>query len=73
MDTISTEAYDPADRRVGTPGRSRLMRVTQEVPPENHDPLTSSFSASYAGVVAFIAVATEGSFARAGERLGVGR
>ena len=49
------------------------MRVTQEVPPENHDPLTSSFSASYAGVVAFIAVATEGSFARAGERLGVGR
>ena len=49
------------------------MRVTSEVPHENHDPLTSSFSASYAGVVAFIAVATEGSFARAGERLGVGR
>ncbi|HJU40132.1 MAG TPA: LysR substrate-binding domain-containing protein [Tahibacter sp.] len=41
--------------------------------PDGYDPLISSFSASYAGVVAFIAVATEGSFARAGERLGVGR
>ncbi|HEV7777891.1 MAG TPA: LysR substrate-binding domain-containing protein [Luteibacter sp.] len=37
------------------------------------DTLASSFSASYAGVVAFIAVATEGSFARAGDRLGIGR
>lgn len=40
---------------------------------DGRDPLMSSFSASYAGVVAFIAVATEGSFARAGDRLGVGR
>lgn len=39
----------------------------------NSDALASSFSASYAGVVAFIAVATEGSFARAGDRLGIGR
>jgi DNA-binding transcriptional LysR family regulator len=39
----------------------------------NSDALASSFSASYAGVVAFIAVATEGSFARAADRLGVGR
>jgi|GEM_PF-5857393 len=30
----------------------------------NSDALASSFSASYAGVVAFIAVATEGSFGR---------
>ncbi|MHA6205632.1 LysR substrate-binding domain-containing protein [Dyella soli] len=37
------------------------------------DALASSFSASYAGVVAFIAVATEGSFARAADRLGIGR
>jgi len=37
------------------------------------DALSSGFSASYAGVVAFIAVATEGSFARAAERLGIGR
>jgi DNA-binding transcriptional LysR family regulator len=44
-----------------------------EIPADGHDPLISSFSASYAGVVAFIAVATEGSFARAGDRLGVGR
>ncbi|WP_369039215.1 LysR family transcriptional regulator [Stenotrophomonas maltophilia] len=38
-----------------------------------HDPLNASFSTSYAGVLAFIAVAAEGSFARAGDRLGVGR
>lgn len=37
------------------------------------DSLASSFTASYAGVVAFIAVAVEGSFARAADRLGVGR
>jgi len=49
------------------------MRAPSQASPDNHDPLTSSFSASYAGVVAFIAVATEGSFARAGERLGIGR
>ncbi|WP_434033061.1 LysR substrate-binding domain-containing protein [Cupriavidus sp. a3] len=37
------------------------------------DGLSSCFSASYTGIIAFMAVATEGSFARAGERLGVGR
>jgi len=37
------------------------------------DALATSFSATYAGVVAFIAVATEGSFARAADRLGIGR
>lgn len=37
------------------------------------DSLASSFTASYAGVVAFIAVAAEGSFARAADRLGIGR
>src|SRR5690606_31386693 len=37
------------------------------------DPLASSFATSYAGVVAFIAVAAEGSFARAADRLGIGR
>ncbi len=41
--------------------------------PESQDALTASFAASYAGVVAFIAVASEGSFARAAERLGIGR
>lgn len=49
------------------------MTSLPEIPTDGHDPLISSFSASYAGVVAFIAVATEGSFARAGDRLGVGR
>ena len=37
------------------------------------DPLATSFATTYAGVVAFIAVVTEGSFARAADRLGVGR
>ncbi|MGH6755354.1 MAG: LysR family transcriptional regulator, partial [Bradyrhizobium sp.] len=37
------------------------------------DSLASSLSASYAGVVAFITVANEGSFSRAADRLGIGR
>ncbi|KLD66142.1 LysR family transcriptional regulator [Dyella japonica] len=37
------------------------------------DSLASSFTASYTGVIAFIAVVTEGSFARAADRLGVCR
>jgi len=41
--------------------------------PSIPDPLTTSFTTSYAGVVAFITVATEGSFARAADRLGIGR
>ncbi|WP_291183240.1 LysR family transcriptional regulator [Dokdonella sp.] len=49
------------------------MNALVQAPLDGRDPLTSSFSASYAGVVAFIAVATEGSFARAGDRLGIGR
>lgn len=40
---------------------------------DQRDRLTSSLSASYAGVVAFIAVANEGSFSRAADRLGIGR
>lgn len=41
--------------------------------PTRADPLASSFSTSYAGVIAFVAVANEGSFAKAGDRLGIGR
>jgi LysR family transcriptional regulator, regulator for bpeEF and oprC len=37
------------------------------------DPIASTFATSFAGVVAFLAVANEGSFARAGDRLGIGR
>lgn len=37
------------------------------------DDLSTCFAASYAGIIAFMAVATEGSFAKAGERLGIGR
>ena len=42
-------------------------------PAARTDALSTSFAANYTGVVAFIAVATEGSFARAADRLGVGR
>jgi len=41
--------------------------------PAAADPLAGSFVTSYAGVVAFLAVADEGSFSRAGDRLGIGR
>ncbi|CAB3739309.1 MULTISPECIES: LysR family transcriptional regulator [Achromobacter] len=37
------------------------------------DSLADSFATSYSGVVAFIAVAVEGNFAKAGDRLGIGR
>ena len=37
------------------------------------DSLASSFATSYTGVVAFMTVVAEGSFARAGDRLGIGR
>jgi DNA-binding transcriptional LysR family regulator len=39
----------------------------------NGDGLSSCLSTSYAAIIAFMAVATEGSFAAAGDRLGVGR
>jgi DNA-binding transcriptional LysR family regulator len=42
-------------------------------PPEAADALASSFATTYAGVVAFIAVVHEGSFAKAAVRLGIGR
>jgi DNA-binding transcriptional LysR family regulator len=37
------------------------------------DALATSFATTYAGVVAFMAVVHEGSFAKAAERLGIGR
>lgn len=37
------------------------------------DMLAASFATSYAGVVAFMTVVDEGSFAKASDRLGVGR
>ena len=57
----SIQPPDPSDRnfRLSLPNRA--------------DPLSTSFAASYAGIMAFMAVASEGSFARAGERLGIGR
>ena len=40
---------------------------------DRSDILAASFATSYAGVLAFIAVVNEGSFAKAGDRLGIGR
>lgn len=40
---------------------------------EPTDTLAASFATSYAGVLAFMAVVNEGSFAKAGDRLGIGR
>lgn len=37
------------------------------------DSLAYGFATSYAGVVSFLAVANEGSFAKASDRLGIGR
>lgn len=51
----------------GTAGNFRLSL------PNRADALSTSFAASYAGIMAFMAVASEGSFAKAGERLGIGR
>lgn len=50
-----------------------LAHLPAKALPPRPDPLASSFATSYAGVVAFIAVAAEGSFARAADRLGIGR
>ncbi|WP_066733211.1 LysR family transcriptional regulator [Cupriavidus sp. D384] len=57
----STQQADKSDRsfRLSLPNRA--------------DALSTSFAASYAGIMAFMAVASEGSFAKAGERLGIGR
>lgn len=41
--------------------------------PHRADALSTSVAVSYASIMAFMAVASEGSFAKAGERLGVGR
>src|SRR4051812_21521920 len=41
--------------------------------PLTDNSLASSFATSYAGVVSFLAVVSEGSFAKAGDRLGIGR
>ena len=49
------------------------MNAPDETAPAVRDALGECFSASYPGVVAFIAVANEGSFARAADRLGIGR
>ena len=40
---------------------------------DNADTLATSFATSYAGVVAFMTVVAEGSFSKAGDRLGIGR
>jgi len=58
---------------VGQQALSPVPQLQSAPAAESADILAASFAASYSGVVAFIAVVTEGSFAKAGERLGVGR
>jgi DNA-binding transcriptional LysR family regulator len=41
--------------------------------PNGADALSTCFATSYLGIIAFMAVATEGSFIKAAERLGIGR
>ncbi|WP_412529566.1 LysR family transcriptional regulator [Burkholderia lata] len=41
--------------------------------PIHADYLSNCFATSYAGIIVFMAVATEGNFAKAGDRLGIGR
>jgi DNA-binding transcriptional LysR family regulator len=53
------------------PNNSHVNAVARAI--ENSDPLASSFATTYSGVVAFIAVVHEGSFASAALRLGIGR
>jgi LysR family transcriptional regulator for bpeEF and oprC len=49
-------------------------RFIPSFPPSGSgDSLASSFATSYTGVIAFLAVASEGSFAKAADRLGIGR
>ncbi|MGO4303743.1 LysR family transcriptional regulator [Cupriavidus sp. RAF12] len=43
------------------------------ISPSSADAVSTYFATNYAGIIAFVAVATEGSFAKAGERLGIGR
>ena len=51
-----------------------MIDIPAHAPPaESGDALASSFATSYTGVVAFMTVVAEGSFAKAGDRLGVGR
>jgi DNA-binding transcriptional LysR family regulator len=49
------------------------MPLPPRMAADQSDALAASFATTYAGVVAFIAVVHEGSFARAAERLGIGR
>ncbi|CAG9167628.1 LysR family transcriptional regulator [Cupriavidus pampae] len=75
MDTLArppaSARDEPATEAASSPAPNRSSVVTLSDP--RQDPLATSFATSYAGVVAFLAVVSEGSFARAGDRLGIGR
>lgn len=63
----------PSPDAASGPTSDTLDRAFRISLPNRADALSTSFAASYAGIMAFMAVASEGSFARAGERLGIGR
>ncbi|VVD60382.1 LysR family transcriptional regulator [Pandoraea capi] len=57
----------PVTARSTLPDRAATHRAHRA------DSLADSFATSYAGVVAFLAVAAEGNFVKAADRLGIGR
>lgn len=63
----------PADAATDMPAGSVDAQVEASVEANVDAGFESSFATSYAGVAAFLTVAAEGSFAKAGDRLGIGR
>ena len=71
--TVGAGAEPPARTTCPPGARQPMSAATPRPASDGHDALNASFSTTYAGVLAFIAVASEGSFARAADRLGIGR
>ena len=72
MSTLGRAAASATSRRA-VPG-GRIGAPSNDAPSSDAgDALAASFATSYSGVVAFMTVVAEGSFAKAGDRLGIGR
>ncbi|HEY0503078.1 MAG TPA: LysR substrate-binding domain-containing protein [Lysobacter sp.] len=63
----------PLSALLALPEGNAALREMGQLPVDRLDSLTTWFSTNCSGVMAFIAVAHEGSFSRASDRLGVGR
>jgi len=72
MSTLGRAAASATSRRAVAGGR--IGAPSNDAPSSDAgDALAASFATSYSGVVAFMTVVAEGSFAKAGDRLGIGR